>query len=558
MRRPDTTTHRTVIDLGGIWTVRFADSSEHPFAVPGTWNTQIPDHRDDLGPAVCRTTLTIPADLADHRLRLWFGSVNYLATVSIDGIVVATHEGGHLPFWVDLTGQINPGPHVLEVEVDGELRPDRVPPGDLPPGHGMQVGGWPPAAFDFFPFAGILRPVLLEAAHPMAVEDVEVTTSIDGTVTVSVHAPDGVDRYASITGHGTSTRTPVDPATGIAVLKVGAPRLWGPRHPDLYDVQVSTVLGDEVLDEFVTTTGIREVQIDGDRLLLNGEQVVLRGFGRHEDLAVLGRTASGAAAVLDHDRMAWCGANSYRTSHYPYDEQQLELADRLGFLVISETPAVGLYFVGDDRHRRSEVAAQQLRELIARDRNHPSVIMWSLANEPISEPRPERSIEFFQGQHDLARALDPTRPTTVVGWQMIAEPSHGVVDVVSVNLYNGWYTEPGRIEAGAAVMAQRLDSLHDELHKPVLLAEFGTDALAGHHADPPEMWSEEYQADFIEAYLDVVDERPWMLGAHVWNLCDFATSQGITRAGAMNHKGIFTRDRRPKLAAHRLRARWRD
>ncbi len=557
MMRPNTSTHRTVINLGGIWTVRFSDASEHPFAVPGTWNTQIPDHRDDLGPAVCRTTLTIPAALADHRLRLWFGSVNYLATVSIDGIVVASHTGGHLPFWANLTGQLDPGPHLLEVEVDGELRPDRVPPGDMPPGHGLLMGGWPPAAFDFFPFAGILRPVLLEAAHPLAVEAVTVTTRIDGTVTVVVDGPSGADRHASISGHGATAHSPVDPATGIAVLSVPSPRLWGPDHPDLYDVRVTTLLGGGVLDELSTTTGIREVWVDGDRVLLNGEPVTLHGFGRHEDLAVLGRTASDAAAVLDHDRMTWCGANSYRTSHYPYDEHQLELADRLGFLVISETPAVGLYFVGDDRHTRGEVAAQQLRELIARDRNHPSVIMWSLANEPISEPRPDRSVEFFQGQHDLARSLDPTRPTTVVGWQMITEPSHAVVDVVSVNLYNGWYTEPGRIDDGASLMADRLDALHDEHHKPVLLAEFGTDALAGHHAEPPEMWSEEYQACFIEAYLDVVEDRPWMLGAHVWNLCDFATSQGITRAGAMNHKGVFTRDRRPKLAAHRLRERWR-
>ena len=128
------------------------------------------------------------------------------------------------------------------------------------------------------------------------------------------------------------------------------------------------------------------------------------------------------------------------------------------------------------------------------------------------------------------------------------------------NRYNGWYGEPGQLEQGVAALARKLDAEREAMGRgrPFMLTEFGADALAGCHADPPEMWSEEYQADMICWYLDMAAQRPWICGTHVWNLADFKTPQAIRRPGGINHKGVFTRDRRPKAAAHALRARWFD
>ena len=295
--------------------------------------------------------------------------------------------------------------------------------------------------------------------------------------------------------------------------------------------------------------------MDGDRLLLNGQPVYLKGFGRHEDFPVVGRGYLPALIVKDYALMDWLGANSFRTSHYPYSEQMLDLADRLGFLVIDETPAVGLYFREDGLEKRSALCQQFVREMVARDKNHPSVMMWSLANEPHSTPPHARP--FFEGLYRETKALDPTRPVTLVSFLGAGEQAFEFCDVVCLNRYLGWYSQGGNLDEGLELLSAELDALHEKFRKPVLLAEFGADAIPGQHAQPPEMFSEEYQAELVVRYIELLHQKPYVVGEHIWNLCDFKTSQGITRVGALNHKGVFTRDRRPKLAAHRIRTLWR-
>ena len=138
----------------------------------------------------------------------------------------------------------------------------------------------------------------------------------------------------------------------------------------------------------------------------------------------------------------------------------------------------------------------------------------------------------------------------------IAEESFEFLDILRLNRYYGWYTQSGRLDAGYANLTAELDAMHDKFNKPLILTEFGADTIAGHHAQPHEMFSEEYQADMLEGYIKVLRSKPFVIGEHVWNLCDFKISQGIRRMGGMNLKDVFTRDRRPKLAAHRLRELW--
>jgi len=234
--------------------------------------------------------------------------------------------------------------------------------------------------------------------------------------------------------------------------------------------------------------------VKGDKLLLNGKPIYLTGFGRHEDFPIIGRGYVPAVIIKDYSLMNWIGANSFRTSHYPYSEQMMDLADRLGFLVIDEIPAVGLTFRKDVIDRQLELCDQYIEELIKRDKNHPSVIMWSLANEPHNSLK---SGEFFK-------------------------------------------------------------KLYEKHRKPIILSEFGADTIPGWHSQPPEMFSEEYQTEFIKKYIEVCRSKPYVVGEHVWNMCDFKTSQGITRMGSTNYKGVFTRDRRPKMAAHQLRKLWKE
>jgi beta-glucuronidase len=331
--------------------------------------------------------------------------------------------------------------------------------------------------------------------------------------------------------------------------------LWSPASPTLYDLTAEIVRNGTVLDRYLLPVGIRTVAVEGDQLLLNGEPIVLRGYGRHEDFAISGRGYNPAVIIKDYDLMRWTGANSFRTTHYPYSEQMLDLADRLGFLVIDETPAVEMYFNDAGRDERLATWKQMTEAMVRRDKNHPSVIMWSVANEPHSR-RPEAK-PAFKEVIDLVRKLDATRPVTFASYLGVNDQGAEWGDVICLNRYSGWYSESGQINEGVKALDAELDALYEKFKRPILVTEFGADTVAGVHHEPPVMFSEEYQSEMLAGYIEVMDRKPFVVGQHVWNLCDFRTYQSVRRIGALNMKGVFTRDRRPKLAAHTLRKLWR-
>lgn len=575
---PQSNSHRQSIKLSDFWNFRFDPqdlgiesgwqkgfTDGRPIAVPASWNDQFEDGRDFLGLAWYQTEFDLPWGWNGNQIVLRFGSVNYLAEVWLNGAALGTHEGGHLPFEFEVTSLVKPAANRLVVRVDGQLAFDRVPPGNVtgdPTDFFLSHSdNYPQAQFDFFPYCGIHRPVLLYARPQSFLEGITVQTQIAGTngqvhVQVESVGNDFDTLRFRLRGHGQDIT--VEPASSgnLTEVNIDIPNatLWSPSTPNLYNLTVQLVQGGNVVDSYSLKIGIRTVKIDGDRLLLNDQPIYLTGFGRHEDFPVVGRGYLPALLVKDYALMQWMGANSFRTSHYPYSEQMLDLADQLGFLVIDETPAVGLYFREDGLEKRSALCQQYVREMIRRDKNHPSVILWSLANEPHSTPPHARP--FFERLYQEARSLDPTRPVTLVSFLGAEEQSFEFCDLICLNRYLGWYAQGGNLDEALSLLSAELDALHRTFGKPILLSEFGADALPGHHAQPPEMFSEEYQAELLTRYIELLHQKSYVVGEHIWNLCDFKTSQGITRAGALNYKGIFTRDRRPKLAAHRVRALW--
>jgi beta-glucuronidase len=450
------------------------------------------------------------------------------------------------------------------------LAPDRVPPGNIPPSPSDSFGhiSFPDTAFDFFPFCGIHRPVLLYAVPPEGITDLTVVSetlapgaSVAGRerrVRVRLKRTGGNTVIAKFALRGTdaSAQTTLLGEEAEVVLVVPDAVLWSPTSPHLYELVVELERNGSTFDRYSLPIGIRTITIDGDQLLLNGRPIYLRGFGRHEDFPVTGRGLVPAVIIKDFALMKWVGANSFRTTHYPYSEEMMSLADRLGFLVIDETPAVGLFFAEAGLERRLALCRQYTQELIARDKNHPSVIMWSLANEPHSR-RPEAKA-FFRNLYELARSLDATRPITVVSHVGVAEESFEFLDVLCLNRYYGWYNQPGQLDAALPRLSEELDALHARFRKPLIVSEFGADTISGHHAQPPEMFSEEFQAEMLSRYIQLFRTKPYIVGEHIWNLCDFKTGQSPLRMGGLNLKGIFTRDRRPKLAVQRVRELWQQ
>jgi beta-glucuronidase len=419
---------------------------------------------------------------------------------------------------------------------------------------------FPATTYDFFPYAGLYRPVLLYSVPAAAhIDDVTVVVKV---ATAGEYTGKGNARL-------NDTVVDLDFRVGSAeaILRVPSARFWGPRDPHLYPLTITLTEGQRTTDCYSLDIGIRTVAVRGDQLLLNGQPVTLRGFGKHEDFPLHGRGLNLPMWIRDYELLKWVGANSYRTSHYPYAEEAMLLADKLGVMVINEIPAVGLNFEDADEltAQRLRQCRQQLRELIARDKNHPSTIMWSVANEPVAGailgagPSVPKAVEagtrFFGEMYAEAHRLDGTRPVTLVGVQGGPTEWHGHFDVVCINRYYGWYTQSGQLEEAAQVLARELDELHRVFNKPIMLTEFGTDTIAGAHNTPPEMWTEEYQVEFLRRYLDVAAQRPLVAGMQVWAFADFKTDQGVSRAAGMNFKGVFTRDRRPKMAVHFLRLR---
>ena len=307
----------------------------------------------------------------------------------------------------------------------------------------------------------------------------------------------------------------------------------------------------------------------GSEILLNGKRVFLKGFGRHEDFAVSGRGQNDAVMVRDNALLKWTGANSYRTSHYPYSEEEMRLADREGFLVIDEIPAVSLHFDDGEENVRARLAQcrKDVRDLVARDKNHPSVVLWSVSNEAMT-PRLDLSggatpkvdpvsTAFLKELIDLAHELRRDAARDARGGHGRA---HGVAGARGRGVAQprlGLDAQPANLEAARAMLENELDAVHAPLAKPIVITEFGADTLPGFHSTDELMWSEEFQVAFLRTYLDLVATKDYVAGMHVWNLADFRTSQGILRPGTLDHEGVFAREREQKIAARFLRERWR-
>lgn len=315
------------------------------------------------------------------------------------------------------------------------------------------------------------------------------------------------------------------------------------------------------------------MRVDGTRFLINEKPFYFKGYGKHEDTFPAGRGLNLPMNVKDISLMKWQGANSFRTSHYPYSEEMMRLCDEEGIVVIDETTAVGvnLQFGGGANFHGKKISTfdpeygvqtqehhkEVVRDLIARDKNHACVVMWSIANEPDSAA--EGAYEYFAPLYELARECDPQkRPCTLVSVQFANGPetdcSAKLSDVICLNRYYGWYACSADLETAEKLLRDELEGW-EKIGKPVIFTEYGADTVMGLHDTTPVMYTEEYQVDYYKVNNAVFDSFDFVVGEQVWNFADFATSQSLLRVQG-NKKGIFTRDRKPKLAAHYFRERW--
>lgn len=573
--------HSTVLD--GVWNFKVDwdnNGLENNWAaaplvdpitmpVPASYNditvdTKIHDH---VGYVFYERTAFAPL-YGDDRFILHFGSVTHEGVVFVNGTEVARHTGGYLPFEADITDYVNPGEEFrLTVAVDNRLSWQTIPPGLVTKddsGNDKQIY-W----HDFYNYAGIHRSVTLYTRPAVHVSDVTITTGIDGA--------DGTVTYDVVAEGAASVKVLVLDAAGQEVaaaegahgeVRVENADFWAPGHGAMYDLEI-TADGDVYVQPF----GIRTVEVRKGQFLINGKPFYFRGYGRHEDNNTVGKGHSDALMIHDYEIMKWQGANSFRTSHYPYAEEEMDYADQQGFVVIDETPAVGINMgIGggiagaqgyttfspdtvNDATR--EVHAQVIRDLIARDKNHPSVVIWSIANEPESDT--DASYDYFKPLAAVAREADPTRPISYTNVMMAPADKDKIAelfDVVMLNRYFGWYLDTGNLQDAEKHLREELDKWVKRLpDHPIIFTEYGPDTMEGNSDFFRRPWSEEFQIDNIGMFHHVFDDYANVVGEQMWNFADFQTTPGIMRVGG-NKKGMFTRDRKPKPNAYVVRDRW--
>jgi len=468
--------------------------------VPGDWNSQ----REQLlfyeGTLWYRKLFDYPNN-PDARLYVYFGAANYHAVVYLNGERIGKHEGGFTPFNFEITGIVKDKDNFLIVKVDNTRRREYVPTLNT----------------DWWNYGGLTRRVMLVEIPRSFIHDYSIQLTkgslnelsgwvkLDGTrrvQKVSVAIPDaGVEQTANTN------------SLGYAEIKMKADlELWSPEKPRLYDVVISCET-----DELYDRIGFRSIETRGTDILLNGKPVFLRGVCIHEEAPLGARracTEEDAEILLEWAKELNC--NFVRLAHYPHNEYMTRLADRMGIMVWSEIPVY--WAISWDNPATFESAKNQLTEMISRDKNKASVILWSLANEtPVTDNR----MSFLKRLAVHARSLDNTRlltaamekryedDTTVI----IDDPLGESLDVLGCNEYVGWYE-------GTPEKCDRM-VWKTVYEKPLIMSEFGGGALYGYHGDTETVWTEEFQENLYRHQKIMLKSIPSLRGTTPWILKDF-------------------------------------
>ena len=507
--------------------------------VPRDWNSQDPKLLYYEGAVWYRKKFDWRPSAPADRLFIRFGAANYEAEVYLNGKKLGRHVGGFTPFAFEVTGLVREAGNSLVVRVNNRRSREGVPTLNT----------------DWWNYGGLTRDVVLVETPATYVADrlIRLKPGAGNSVEVQVRL-DGPNLRQSVRVEIPELQLAAEAVAdeaGSARLELPADRIvrWSPENPKLYQVIVSSG-ADRVADRI----GFRTIEVRGTDILLNGRPVFLRGVSIHEENPLQGRRAAteeDALLLLTWAKELNC--NFVRLAHYPHNEHMARLADQMGIMVWEEIPVYWTILWDDPA--TLENARNQLGELIARDRNRASVILWSVANEtPVGEARNR----FLENLIVLARSLDGTRLVSAAmethgeagnpDARVVDDPLGKFTDLISFNEYVGWYDGlPDR--CGRIQWSIRYE-------KPVLISEFGGGALQGFHADKLTRFSEEFQEDLYRQTLPMLSRIPQLRGMTPWILCDFRSPRRLLPGvqDGWNRKGLIGQNGVKKKAFSVLKA----
>jgi glycosyl hydrolase family 2 len=488
-----------------------------------------------------------------------FESVNYIATVWLNGRRVGGNRGAYLPFTVDLDGIKRRGVNRLVVRVSSRRGPTDFPPARQSPTTGLPTGGW-------WNYGGLLREVYLQRIDTVDMESALVLPRLPcracpATVRMSARVRNvtGRSRRVSVTGRfggrrvrlGSATVRPGKRATLDGSLRIGNPTLWEPSRPYLYPVTVEARIGGREVASWKLRSGVRSIKVAGGRLYLNGRPLSIRGVGMHEDNRTQGFAVDNAWREWLVAQARELGATMLRT-HYPLHPYLHELADEQGLLVWSEIPVYAVKTEYLDNIRRRGVA--ELRKNIEANGNHASVMTWSIANELSSKPGPSQGA-YIKAASDMAHDLDPTRPVSiaVAGYPGAGcQSEYRPLDIIGMNEYFGWYVGP----SGSMFDRNGLSGYLDQLRRcyprhALMITEFGAEANREGLVEDKGTYA--FQQDFVNFHLGLFATKPWLSGALYWALNEFRVRPEWEGGNPwpmppLHQKGLINYDGQPKPA----------
>ena len=520
------------------------DLVEYDFAksdtltVPGDWNSQKKELFYYEGTVWYERSFTYRKP-PGKRVFLAVGAANYLARVYVNGNQVCEHEGGFTGFNCEVTDQVKDGENFVVIYVNNQRRRDAVPT-DMT---------------DWWNYGGLTRDVELVEVPATFLEDYFLqlrkgsASQIEGWVRMSEGSHPVTVRIPELK---VEQRVQTD-ATGAADIRIDAPGLerWSPEHPRLYEVELEAS-GEVVRDRI----GFRTIEVRGRDILVNGAPVFLRGISMHEEAPLRsGRAWSEQDATTLIGWVQELNGNFARLAHYPHNRNMARVADRAGVFLWSEIP---VYWTIDWENPATLAnAKRQLGEMIRRDKNRASVILWSVGNEtPLTPAR----LAFMTELVNTAHRLDPGRPVTAAlethyddrNTKVIDDPLGKELDVLGCNEYVGWYE---RTPEDADAMTWK--TVYD---KPLVMSEFGGDARAGLHGGTDERWTEEYQENLYRHQFEMLKKIDFLRGMSPWILTDFRSPRRVLPAvqDNYNRKGLVSDKGEKKKAFFALKDFYRQ
>lgn len=580
---------RERFEFSPLWSFRFdphdrglreiwydPDASKHwaSIPVPGTWDLDFVGGYNKQTIGWYAVTFDLTERQPETIYKLHFDGIFREGTVWLNGVEIGTHKIPYLPFNFDITEFLDfGGVNTLTVRIDDRIRRHTLPCSNIFTG---RKHGW-------FPYGGIIRPVYIELTRPLYVAQVLIDTTLNGEVSaeiflehLSLHHSSSSEAPYQLTAWITDGQdilhawpaTQIRPERSTVNLRTALSAIdhWSPDTPDhRYRLYVELTSPTGRAHRVGYDFAFRRFEARDKRFFLNGNDCFLRGINRHEDHPEAGPIFQEDIIAEEIDLIDELDANFVRSGHYPNDVRVLKALEEAGMMIVEEIPVYQLDSLQLASERLRRYAAEALEGMIIRDYNRPGVVMWSIANE-IHSWFPVAT-RFVRRLYDRVKQLDPDRPVMMarVTWPFPGtildrfDYACGVVDVVGINQYLGWYF-------GDTYEAKdRIESIHD-LHpeKTWFISEYGAGALRGRHTpDPPteeprrhHSYSEEFQAFYHREHLTQFDELPFIRGVMPWVLSDFrmewTPSTGDPHPVRLTNLKGLTNDRRAPKEAFRV------